>query len=99
MRGQSAIPARIFEMNSDTRTESIHRSLLSSTDISYKEALFSERVVDRWNRLDQQCVDVLTVNASETLGWSFFRALSEGPRSKDETRVGGEGGGDSDRSE
>jgi len=63
-RGQSAIPASIFERSTDTRTRGHSMKLLKhrcSTDI--RKYFFSERVIDSWNRLDQQSVNALSVNA------------------------------------
>jgi len=64
LRGQSAIPASIFEMNADTRTRGHSRKLVKhrcKTDL--RKYFFSERVIDGWNNLDQQCVDAQSVNA------------------------------------
>ena len=64
LRGQSAIPTSFFERSTDTRTRGHSMKLLKhrcSTDI--RKYFFSERVIDSLNRLDQQSVDALSVNA------------------------------------
>ena len=65
MKGLSAIPASsIFEVSTVVNTRGHSSKLVKHrcrTDL--RKYFFSERVVDRWNKLDQRCIDALTVNS------------------------------------
>ena len=64
VKGLSAIPASsMFELSKDTRTRGHVLKLVKhrcSTDI--RKFFFAERVINRWNSLDQRTVEANTIN-------------------------------------
>src|SRR5580693_5981588 len=65
LKGFSGIsPGDLFEPCNDSRTRGHSLKLAkhrSRTDL--RKYFFSERVVSRWNMLDQHCVDATSINA------------------------------------
>src|SRR5580692_1146222 len=79
LKGFTSIdPSRLFEVNTDTRTRGHTLKLVKhrcSSDL--RKYFFTERVVNRWNGLDQSCIDAPSVN-------SFKKHLTTKRRSETE---------------
>ena len=63
--GRSALPFNdMFEVSSCKQTRGHDMKLVKHRcRLDLRKYFFSERVVDRWNRLDQQTIDAKTVNS------------------------------------
>ena len=79
LKGFTSIdPKGLFEINTDTRTRGHTLKLVKhrfSSDL--RKYFFTERVVSKWNKLDQACIDAPSVN-------SFKKRLTERRRSETE---------------
>jgi len=64
MRGFTSVPlSSFFELNTDTRTRRHSLKLLKHhCHVEMRRHFFSQRVINRWNRLDQVTVSANNVN-------------------------------------
>ena len=58
----------MFSLNSDERTRGYTAKITKNRcRLDLRRHFFCERVVDRWNRLDQRIIDSTSINASRTV--------------------------------